>query len=331
MATVRLFARLRELAGGTRFDIAGATVGEVIDAAGSRFGPEFKASVETARVWRNGEEAALDDPVSESDEVALLPPVSGGTAAVATTRDLAVVAPPVVALVLVIVNLQADSAWWAAALVGAAGLWVIDIAAMMEMRGRSFPTVGVLVGAVAGAVIPESMGAVGLAVAVAASVMIVLAWGVGIAGYRSVDSVAPAVMVAMLTAAAVGSLVLARGDLTPDSEAVDVFLTVVIVASLLGAAVDRMADMPYLDPFTVTAISAILAAVAMAFFRGLDVAGYLLVGLGMAVTLVAGRGLGALLRTGSVALADRVPGALRGLDGPVLAAALFFPLLRLVL
>lgn len=331
MATVRLFARLRELAGSTRLEIEGDTVGEVIAEAGARFGSEFQAALATARVWRNGEEAGPDDPVEPGDEVALLPPVSGGTATVATVRDLAIAVPVAAALILVVINLRADAAWWAAALVGVAGMWVIDIAALMESRGRSFPTIGVLVGAVAGAVIPESMGAVGLAVAVAVAVMIVLAWGVGVAGYRSVDTVAPAVMVAMLTTAAIGSLVLARSAITPDPEAVDVFLAVVIVATLLGAMVDRMADLPYLDPYTVTALSAILAAVGVAFFRDLDVAGYLLVGLGMAVTLVAGRGLGSLLRTGTVALADRVPGVMRGFDGAVLAAALFFPLIRLVL
>lgn len=331
MATVRLFARLRELAGSTRLEIEGATVGEVIAGARDRFGPDFEAVLETARVWRNGEEAEMDDPVTAQDEVALLPPVSGGTATTVSARELVGVVPASVALVLVVIHLQADAAWWAAALVGVAGLWVIDVAAMMESRGRSFPTVGVLVGAVAGAVIPEAMGIVGLAVAVAASVMFVLGWGVGIAGYRSINTVAPAVMVSMLTSAAVGSLVLTRGSLAPDPEAIDLFLTVVILATVLGTVVDRMADLPYLDPYTVTALGAILGAVGVAFFRDLDVAGYLLVGLGLAVTLVAGRGLGSLLRTGTVALADPVPGMLRGLDGAVLAATLYFPLIRLVL
>lgn len=331
MATVRLFARLKELAGSSRVEIDGGTVGEVVAAAGDRFGPEFVAAVETARVWRNGEEAQPSDAIDAGDEVAILPPVSGGAAAIAARPEVAVAAPLLVALVIVFVNLQGDAAWWAAALVGVAGLWIIDLAGQIEARGRSFPAIGVLVGAVAGAVITESIGATGLAVAIAAAVMIVLTWGVGIAGYRSVDTVAPGVMVGLLAAAAVGSLILARSSASPDSEAVDVFLVVVILAVLLGSVVERMAQLPYLDPFTVTALTAIVAAVAMAFFRDLDVAGYLLVGLGVAVALVAGRGLGSLLRTGTVALAEPPPGMLRGLDGAVLAAALYFPLVRLVL
>lgn len=331
MATVRLFARLRELAGSSRVEIDGATVGEVVDTAGERFGPEFVAAMKTARVWRNGDEAAWDDPLEPDDEVALLPPVSGGAATIASVPEVSLAIPIVATIVLVLINLQADSAWWAAALVGAVGLWVIDIAQQMEIRGRSFPAVAVVIGAVAGAVISESIGPVGLAVAIAIAVMVVLAWGVGIVGYRSVDAVAPGVMVGMLAAAAVGSMVLTRSSAAPDPESVDVFLLVVILATVLGAVVDRMSELPYLDPYTVTALTAIVVSLAMAFIRDLDVAGYLLVGLGLAVTLVAGKGLGALLRTGTVALADSVPGYFRAFDGAVLAAALYFPLIRLVL
>lgn len=331
MATVRLFARLRELAGSSRVEVDGSTVGEVVENARRRFGAEFAAAVETARIWRNGDEATPDDPVEPDDEVALLPPVSGGATAVAMSREVAVAVPLAVAAVLVIVNLRADAAWWAAVLVGAAGVWIIDIARQMELRGRTFPAVAVVAGAVAGAVVSESIGPVGLTLAVALAVAVVMVWGVGVSGYRSVGTVAPGVMVGMLAAAAVGSLVLTRSEASPDPQAVDVFLVVVIAATALGSLIDRMADFPYLDPYTVTALSAIIASVVMALVWDLDVAGYLLVGLGVAVTLVAGRGLGALLRTGRPALAERVPGFIRALDGPVLAAALYFPLIRLVL
>ena len=78
MATLRLFASVRVAAGTGRTTIEGATVGEVIAAARERYGPEFAALVQTCRVWRNGEPATDDDPVDDHDEVAILPPVSGG-------------------------------------------------------------------------------------------------------------------------------------------------------------------------------------------------------------------------------------------------------------
>ena len=57
----------------------------------------------------------------------------------------------------------------------------------------------------------------------------------------------------------------------------------------------------------------------------------LLVGLGIAVSLLAGRGLSSMLRTGRAVLTERPPGALVSLDGVALAAAIYYPLLLLVL
>lgn len=78
MAVLRLFAAAREAAGTPHAEIAGATVGEVLDAARTRFGSEFAAVLDRSRIWRNGDPAEPGDPVGDSDEVAVLPPVSGG-------------------------------------------------------------------------------------------------------------------------------------------------------------------------------------------------------------------------------------------------------------
>ena len=78
MATLRLFASAREAAGTERDTIDGATIGAVLDAACVRYGEHFAAVLEKSRVWRNGEPVTRDDPVSDADEVAVLPPVSGG-------------------------------------------------------------------------------------------------------------------------------------------------------------------------------------------------------------------------------------------------------------
>ena len=109
MAKLRLFASLREIAGTARVDIPGATVGDVIDSANEKFGPDFESVVETSRVWLNGEEAALDDSVIESDEVVLLPPVSGGSQpATLALVDLLVYLPLSVLIVGVFANTQSQ-------------------------------------------------------------------------------------------------------------------------------------------------------------------------------------------------------------------------------
>ena len=78
MARLRLFAQARESAGMARADVDGATVGEVLDAAAAQWGDEFSAVLIRCTVWVNGEPADRSLPVSPNDEVAVLPPVSGG-------------------------------------------------------------------------------------------------------------------------------------------------------------------------------------------------------------------------------------------------------------
>jgi molybdopterin converting factor small subunit len=80
MAVLRLFAAARDAAGTGRDVIAGTTVGEVLAGAQGRYGPDFAAVLERSRVWRNGEPAEPSEPVGDDDEVAVLPPVSGGGA-----------------------------------------------------------------------------------------------------------------------------------------------------------------------------------------------------------------------------------------------------------
>jgi molybdopterin converting factor small subunit len=58
--------------------IDAATVGAVLEAACARYGDAFAAVLRSSRVWKNGEPAARADPVEASDEIAVLPPVSGG-------------------------------------------------------------------------------------------------------------------------------------------------------------------------------------------------------------------------------------------------------------
>lgn len=77
---LRLFAQAREAAGTGRDLVDGATVDEVLAAARARYGTGFTTLLGSCRIWLNGEEAAGSDPVDAEDEVAVMPPVSGGAA-----------------------------------------------------------------------------------------------------------------------------------------------------------------------------------------------------------------------------------------------------------
>ena len=78
MPTLRLFASAREAAGRARDDVPGATVEAVLAEAVQRYGEGFAAVLAGCKVWVNGEPATPEQPVRDGDEVAVLPPVSGG-------------------------------------------------------------------------------------------------------------------------------------------------------------------------------------------------------------------------------------------------------------
>ena len=77
---VRLFARLREIAGAAELgrDVAaGATARTVWDALAREF-PELAPHATSISVAVNEEYARMHAALAEGDEVAFLPPVSGG-------------------------------------------------------------------------------------------------------------------------------------------------------------------------------------------------------------------------------------------------------------
>ena len=79
MARVRLFAAARDAAGTGSDVIEGDTVADVLRAAEDRYGQRFREVLTTCRVWVNGNDAAPETAVGSDDELAVLPPVSGGT------------------------------------------------------------------------------------------------------------------------------------------------------------------------------------------------------------------------------------------------------------
>jgi len=78
VARVRLFAALREIAGTSLLQEDAGTVGELIDRLSGRFGPQFSRIVAAGSVVVDGERSPRDRLLHPDDEVALLPPVSGG-------------------------------------------------------------------------------------------------------------------------------------------------------------------------------------------------------------------------------------------------------------
>jgi molybdopterin converting factor subunit 1 len=80
LVTIRLFARLREIAGSAEFARElpqGATIQSAWDSLTDEF-PALTAHQSSVSCAVNEEYARFNTALSEGDEVAFLPPVSGG-------------------------------------------------------------------------------------------------------------------------------------------------------------------------------------------------------------------------------------------------------------
>jgi len=75
---VRLFAALREIAGASVVEVDASTVGDLLDVLGTRYGERFAAIAAAGSVVVDAERADADRSLTGSEDVAVLPPVSGG-------------------------------------------------------------------------------------------------------------------------------------------------------------------------------------------------------------------------------------------------------------
>ncbi len=77
---LRCFAGAREASGCSSDSFVAASVHEVLELAAQRYGIEWQHVLATSRVWLNGDEpqSGPQTVLRDGDEVAVLPPVSGG-------------------------------------------------------------------------------------------------------------------------------------------------------------------------------------------------------------------------------------------------------------
>jgi len=78
VARLLLLGPAREAAGLARDEFDATTVGAVLQAAVARYGAAFEEVLLVSQVWVNGEPADATRPLGPLDEVAVLPPISGG-------------------------------------------------------------------------------------------------------------------------------------------------------------------------------------------------------------------------------------------------------------
>lgn len=322
MATLRLFANLREAAGTSSIDLEGATVGDVLDAATARYGPGFAAGLAAANVWVNGEVANRSTAVAPDDEVAVIPPVSGGT----TTFDEGDATPALLGLILLatfgianVISLQA----LVFAVVGGALAWLWDVGDTLRERRKEAPVLGSLIAATFAANAAYAWGARGLAAALAFGFMVLLANALYDPRLRSLEAMGAGALMTMAASGGAGALVLVRLE---SAVLVTAFLVLVVLAAVATWAARRFVpDVGGLDPSLAAAVGVLIGAVAVGFVADtVSPAASLVAGAAAVAGLYAGRVVGSMLRSGDVAHTTRSPGLLTAVDGAVVAAAAFW-------
>ncbi len=78
MARLRFFGPLRDVTKTASLDVDASTVDDALSLAAHLYGEDFTRILARSRVWVNGEPSEGRRPLAPGDEVALLPPVSGG-------------------------------------------------------------------------------------------------------------------------------------------------------------------------------------------------------------------------------------------------------------
>jgi molybdopterin synthase sulfur carrier subunit len=325
MARLRLFANLRESAGTPVAEVPGATVSEVLAAATDRFGPQFELGLGSAAVWVNGESATGSTPVGDDDEVALIPPVSGGTSMVRSPAAIEIGLVVALAAALVIAN-ALSLQWLAVTAVMAGGVWAYDLADCAARRGVPIGAVPLVLGIAGSALAAYRFGIPGMATATVCAGLGALAWSVLNPRLRPIESVAATAVVTVTGALGTGSLILLR--LRSKDE---VFAYLLVAAGSVAAMwVTGRAAVAGLDPLVAGLLAALGMGAVAALLWGDEFWPILLASAGAAVALVAGRNIGSLLRAGGFYLVEPVPGSLHYFDGVMLAVAPFWLILRLV-
>lgn len=325
MARLRLFASLREAAGTGSVEVPGETVQEVVNRATARFGPAFAHALLTAQTWVNGERAGPATPVRDDDEIALIPPISGGTAVVRSPAGLEMALLVGVAVALFVGN-ALSLRWFAVAVVLTGALWGYDLAGAAGRRGLGVGAVPIILAVTGATLAAYRFGTTGMAVATVGAVLLALVWSVLTPQLRPVESIAISALLSAIGALGAGALVVLRLRSEAETTSFLLVVAVAVVASWVAAAT----DLAPVDPLTAGVLGALGAGVLAGAVWSEDLWPTVVAAAAAAVGLVAGRNVGSLARFGGFFLTGSNQGSLVHLDGVVMAAGAFWLVLRLL-
>ena len=332
MATLRLFSYLREAAGTASVTIHGTTVGEVLDQAATKYGQRFTKGLESAQVWVNGTPATNGTNVSQDDEIALIPPVSGGSAAARAHADIIAAALVITLVATLVVGNLLDTIYsqtFVLALVGTGIAWLWDLSDTYRARGGFIQIIPAVLAVAITANGAYRWGPNGLAGGIAIGISVLLIWAVLDTRQRSINAVTVTLLVGLTAAIGAGALIIVR--LRSPAE-VGTFLAVMSTAAAAASLTQRWdSTTTALDPNVVGLLAGLAAAAVSGYVaETVEIVNALLAAALAGGGFIAGRTIGAAVRMGNVLHTVRGPGLLTAFDGPIAAAPIFWIALLLV-
>ena len=206
--------------------------------------------------------------------------------------------------------------------VAIAALWAWDLtdtAAKASVPLNPYPIVLAPAGAALGA---YRWGFEGFAIATVAALAVVLVWAVVLKTHREIASLASTGLAVMVGSAGAGSLVLLR--MRWDIE-VNAFIAVTAGALVVGILARWFQQQyPLFDPNIGALVAGAIIGLVSGSVSSLDLSPVFVASVAAAGGLVAGNTAGSLLRTGHISLTDDPPGPLGLMDGPLMAAGIFW-------
>lgn len=302
---------------------------EVLKSASTRFGDQFAAGLTTAKIWRNGEEVDARSPVGPDDEIALLPPVSGGAIDWGREVGSGGLATLIVMAALILGNLSGDLQLWVPILAAMVGLWTIDITAAAVERGYRMAVGPLLAAEVAAAVLIHLLGSDALLPALGMGVVFSIGAAVFVPAHRNLVALGLSAGIGTVACGAVASLMLARTVFEPGTRVVGFFLAITIGTIVATEVARRVKTNRFFNRQNTVVVGVVALSLAGAVLAGFSVTSFLLIGFGLAAAYLAGEGFGALVRSGRL-WSTPLPGILPSLDGPLCAGLAFFALLTLI-
>ncbi len=326
MPTLRLFARFREIAGTDTLTVEEGTVGEILDGLSSEYGPAFENGLKAAGVWVNGNPVERSAPVGEDDEVAIIPPVSGGTYAQPRTRSQLTVDPadgilPVIVLAALLISAWVPLEWFVVISVGAALAWLWDLADTDASQAGSVNLYAVLFAPPITAAATYAWGYEGFAGGLALSVAVAIFWPIFQPHQRNVEAIAMTTTAGVISAVGTGTLVMLRMMSTTVALTFILIVAVAIIAALLTSVYGGQTVDPNVGTLAGALVAGLIAGIATS---EIDIATGLFAAVAVAAGLIAGRVFGSMIRSGSIMYTVRTPGQLSALDGLWIAAPLFW-------